>query len=51
MLWDKRESKYLRKESIVKVNLVSASKPDQIKLVGQLSIDLSEIANSVNKQI
>lgn len=51
MLWDKREKTYLKKDSIVKVNLVSASRPDQIKLVGQLNFDLAEASNSVNKQI
>jgi hypothetical protein len=35
----------------VKVNLVSASRPDQVKLVGQLTFDLSEVVNITNKRI
>ncbi len=41
----------MRKDSIVKVNLVSASRPDQVKLVGQLTLDLAEVANAISKQI
>lgn len=51
LLWDRKERGYLKKDSLLKVNLVSASRPDQVKLVGQVNIDLGQVANSASKEI
>lgn len=46
MLYHRAQKQYLKKESLFHLNLISNSRPDQVKLVGRVVIDLSEIANS-----
>ena len=45
MIFHKGEQKYLKKESLLNLNLISNSRPDQIKLVGRVILDLSNVAN------
>ena len=46
MLFHRAQRQYLKKESLIHLNLISNSRPDQIKLVGRVVVDLSEIANT-----
>ena len=46
MIYHKDKKIYLKKESLVHLNLISNSRPDQVKLVGRISVDLSEVANN-----
>lgn len=46
MLYHRAQKQYLKKESLFHLNLISNSRPDQVKLVGRVVIDLSEIVNS-----
>lgn len=41
MLYDNSEKYFYKKETIVMINLISKSRPDQVKLVGRITIDLS----------
>lgn len=45
ILYDKANKKYLKKESLLMINLISKSRPDQIKLVGRVAIDLADVLN------
>ncbi len=45
MIYHRGQRQYLKKESLIHLNLISNSRPDQIKLVGRVVIDLAEIAN------
>lgn len=46
MLYHRAQKLYLKKESLLHLNLISNSRPDQVKLVGRVLVDLSEVANS-----
>jgi hypothetical protein len=46
MIYHRVQNKYLKKESLIHLNLISNSRPDQIKLVGRVLIDLSNVANN-----
>lgn len=46
MLYDNNLKKFFKKETHLIINLVSKSRPDQVKLVGRVSVDLSELANN-----
>lgn len=48
MLYHRAQKQYLKKESLIHLNLISHSRPDQVKLVGRVVVDLAEIANSRN---
>ena len=50
MICDSRSQNYLKKESIIMVNLVSNSRPNDPKLVGRVVVDLSVVANSAHYQ-
>jgi hypothetical protein len=41
LIYDGLNSRYLKKDTLVVVNLISNSRPDQIKLVGRLVLDLA----------
>lgn len=43
--FDKVTRRFLKKETQVQLNLISKSRPDQSKLVGRVTIDLSSILN------
>ncbi len=38
---------FVKKETLLLINLVSNSRPDQVKLVGRLVIDLADIINDI----
>lgn len=46
MIFHRGQDQYLKKESLIHLNLISSSRPDEVKLVGRVVIDLSNIANS-----
>ena len=46
ILYDKVNKKYLKKESLLMINLISKSRPDQIKLVGRVVVDLADVLNA-----
>lgn len=46
MIFHRGQGQYLKKESLIHLNLISSSRPDEVKLVGRVVIDLSNIANS-----
>lgn len=46
MIYHRQQQKYLKKETLIHLNLISNSRPDQIKLVGRVVLDLSTIANN-----
>ena len=46
MLYDNKDKQYYKKETLLTINLVSKSRPDQVKLVGRVNVDLSQIANN-----
>jgi uncharacterized membrane protein YobD (UPF0266 family) len=46
MLYDNSTKQFYKKETLLTINLVSKSRPDQVKLVGRVNIDLSQIANN-----
>lgn len=46
MLYDKISGQYLKKESLLMINLISKSRPDQVKLVGRVAVDLADVLNS-----
>lgn len=43
--WDRSKKSFMKKETQVQLNLVSKSRPDQVKLVGRVTIDLANILN------
>jgi hypothetical protein len=43
--YDRSKKIFLKKETQVQLNLISKSRPDQSKLVGRVTIDLSNILN------
>lgn len=45
MIYNTKKREYYSKETFLVLNLVSKSRPDQVKLVGRVSIDLAEIIN------
>lgn len=45
MVYNSKKKEYYSKETFLVLNLVSKSRPDQIKLVGRISIDLADIVN------
>lgn len=45
MVFDNTGNKFCKKETLLTVNLVSKSRPDQVKLVGRVSIDLADLSN------
>lgn len=45
MLYDTREKLYYKKQTLLTVNLLSKSRPDQVKLVGRVSVNLADILN------
>ena len=45
MVYDLRKKAYLKKETLLCLNLMSKSSPDKAKLVGRLTIDLANILN------
>jgi acid phosphatase class B len=46
MIFHRGQGQYLKKESLIHLNLISSSRPDEVKLVGRVVIDLSNIANN-----
>jgi hypothetical protein len=46
MLYDNCDKFFYKKDTLLMVNLVSKSRPDQVKLVGRVNIDLSEMSNN-----
>ncbi len=45
MIFNHKTLEYSKKETLVELYLVSKSRPDQNKLVGRVTIDLSKIIN------
>ena len=45
MVYNTKKKEYYSKETFLVLNLVSKSRPDQVKLVGRISVDLAEILN------
>lgn len=45
MIYNHKSQEYTKKESTVELFLVSKSRPDQNKLVGRVTVDLSKIVN------
>ena len=45
MLFDNNKQQFFKKDTLLNVNLVSKARPDQIKLVGRVALDLSKVAN------
>ena len=48
MIYHRIQKQYLKKQSLIHLNLISNSRPDQIKLVGRVIIDLAQVANKNN---
>jgi hypothetical protein len=44
MVYDNDGRRFYKKETLLTVNLVSRSRPDQVKLVGRVSVNLADIA-------
>ena len=45
LLYNTQTHQYLKKDSLLMLNLMSKKRPDQQKLVGRITVDLAEIAN------
>jgi hypothetical protein len=45
MVFNAKKREYYSKETFLLLNLVSKSRPDQVKLVGRVSVDLAEVLN------
>lgn len=45
MLYDTLQKVYYKKEIMLMVNLLSKSRPDQVKLVGRVMINLADLLN------
>lgn len=45
MVYDLKQEKYKKKEAVILVSLLSNSRPNDPKLVGRVTLDLSEVAN------
>ncbi len=45
MVYNAKKREYYSKETFLVLNLVSKSRPDQVKLVGRISVDLADILN------
>ncbi len=45
MVYNTKKKEYYSKETFLVLNLVSKSRPDQVKLVGRISVDLAEVLN------
>lgn len=45
LIYDNSSKKFVKKETLLNLNLVSKSRQNQVKLVGRVTIDLAEIAN------
>lgn len=45
MFFDKGTKQFLKKETLLNLNLISKSRQDQVKLVGRVTLDLAELAN------
>lgn len=45
ILFDEVKQKFLKRDSLLQLNLTTANKPDP-KLVGRINVDLSEVINS-----
>ena len=43
MLFHPQQQRWLKKEALLHLNLISSSRPDQVKLVGRVLLDLAEI--------
>jgi N-terminal C2 in EEIG1 and EHBP1 proteins len=50
MLYDARNRKYVKKEVLVIMNLVSNSRPSESKMVGRVVVDLGGAANGLQYQ-
>jgi len=50
MLYNLKLQHYRKKDSIILVNLLSNSRPNDPKLVGRVEIDLASITNKNNMQ-
>lgn len=46
LLYNKNTGKFERKDILLLLNLISNRRPDQMKLVGRICIDLSQVANT-----
>lgn len=45
MIFDNSTKQFLKKETLLNLNLISKSRQDQVKLVGRVTLDLAELAN------
>lgn len=45
MIYDNKKREFIKKETLIVLNLISKSKPDQVKLVGRVTIDLAKVIN------
>ena len=45
MVYNTKSHQYYSKETFLLLNLVSKSRPDQVKLVGRISVDLADVLN------
>ena len=45
MVLDRATGKFLKKETLLNLNLISKARQDQVKLIGRVAIDLADIAN------
>jgi hypothetical protein len=50
MIFDSASGRFLRKETLLNLNLISKSRQDQVKLIGRVAIDLADIANQKDYQ-
>jgi hypothetical protein len=45
MMLDLSSNAFLRKETLLNLNLISKARQDQVKLIGRVAIDLADLAN------
>ena len=45
MVYDNPTKQFIKKDTVLNLNLISKSRQDQVKLIGRVNIDLAEIAN------
>jgi hypothetical protein len=50
MVMDRASGRFLKKDTLLNLNLVSKARQDQVKLIGRVAIDLADIANRQDYQ-
>lgn len=50
MVYDNPTKQFIKKDTVLNLNLISKSRQDQVKLIGRVNIDLAEVANKQEYQ-